>query len=74
MIGNSNGQRGTISGAGGLRSLIRRNLGERSGFRKGRSELVRQILDLLDTVEHFRICVFNGHGKSRELERIEMEP
>ena len=50
------GQRGTISGAGGLGSLVRRILGGFSVFRKVRSELLRPLLDLLDPAKHLRIC------------------
>ena len=49
------GQGGTISGAGGLGSLVRGNLGEFSVFCKVRSELLRPILDHLDPVKHLRI-------------------
>ena len=50
------GQRGTISGAGVIGSLIRRSLGEFSVICKVRSELVRPILDLLDPAKHLRLC------------------
>ena len=44
-----------LMGAGGIRSLIRKNLGEFSVFRKVRPELLRQSSGLLDPVKHLRI-------------------
>ena len=41
---------------GGIRSFIQKNFGEFSVFCKVRLELLRPILDLLDTVEHLGIC------------------
>ena len=49
-------QQGTISGAGGIGSLIRKKLGEFSVFGMVRLELSRPILDLLDTVKLRRMC------------------
>ena len=42
---------------GGIRSLMRKNLGEFSVFCKVRSELLRPIFGLLDPVKHLRMCL-----------------
>ena len=46
----SPGQRGTIPGAGGIGSLIRKSLGGVSAFRKVRLELLRPSSALLDPI------------------------
>jgi len=45
-----------------IRSLVRKNLGEVSVFRKVRSELLRPILGLLDPVKHRVIEVCTQHA------------
>ena len=40
----------------GVRSLVRKNLGEVSVFRKVRLELLRPILDLLGAFKRLRMC------------------